>query len=161
MADVFGSWVPDDWIAEVFKACLKAPQHNYLFLSKNPHRYSILSAHCKLPRPDNFWFGTTITTQQEANALVGAPIRHKRFLSIEPLLEPICSSAILDYDWIIIGAESGNSREKVIPQRNWIADMVHQCKKWDIPIFMKSSLAAIWGDPLIQQYPDALEQVAT
>ncbi|MFR1061782.1 MAG: DUF5131 family protein [Enterocloster sp.] len=36
MADLFGEWVPDEWIEEVFEACDNAPQHNYLFLTKNP-----------------------------------------------------------------------------------------------------------------------------
>ena len=39
MADLFGDWVPDEWIREVFQACEAAPQHRYLFLSKNPGRY--------------------------------------------------------------------------------------------------------------------------
>ena len=39
MADLFGEWVPDEWIEEVFTACEKAPQHTYLFLTKNPKRY--------------------------------------------------------------------------------------------------------------------------
>lgn len=39
MADLFGKWVPDGWIEEVFNSCKKAPQHNYLFLTKNPERY--------------------------------------------------------------------------------------------------------------------------
>ena len=38
MADLFGDWVPDEWIAEVFKACDAAPWHRYLFLTKNPKR---------------------------------------------------------------------------------------------------------------------------
>ena len=42
MADLFGEWVPDSWIKEVFKACENAPQHNYLFLTKNPIRYAQL-----------------------------------------------------------------------------------------------------------------------
>ena len=29
MADLFGDWVPDSWIEEVFAACVKAPQHRY------------------------------------------------------------------------------------------------------------------------------------
>lgn len=42
MADLFGDWVPDSWIEEVFAACEKAPQHKYLFLTKNPQRYADL-----------------------------------------------------------------------------------------------------------------------
>lgn len=34
MADLFGDWVPDEWIKAVFDACEKAPQHRYLFLTK-------------------------------------------------------------------------------------------------------------------------------
>jgi hypothetical protein len=40
MADLFGNWVPDEWTSEVLKSCEAAPQHKYLFLTKNPKRYS-------------------------------------------------------------------------------------------------------------------------
>ena len=43
MADLFGEWVPDEWIEEVFKACEAAPWHRYLFLTKNPVRYNRLN----------------------------------------------------------------------------------------------------------------------
>ena len=33
MCDLFGSWIPDSWIQEVFAACVAAPQHKYIFLS--------------------------------------------------------------------------------------------------------------------------------
>lgn len=39
MADLFGDWVPDEWINEIMKSIAKAPQHRYLFLTKNPERY--------------------------------------------------------------------------------------------------------------------------
>ena len=38
MADLFGDWVPYEWIQKVFEACKAAPQHRYLFLTKNPDR---------------------------------------------------------------------------------------------------------------------------
>ena len=61
MADLFGSWVPDSWIEEVFAACEKAPQHKYLFLTKNPQRYADLDWADKLPIRDNMWYGTSVT----------------------------------------------------------------------------------------------------
>ncbi len=61
MADLFGDWVPDKWIEEVFKACEAAPQHQYLFLTKNPARYRELRNAGKLPIKVNFWYGTTVT----------------------------------------------------------------------------------------------------
>ena len=62
MADMFGSWVPDEWIKEVFNACINYPIHNYLFLTKNPKRYIEL-AHSEvgLPVQKNMWYGSTIT----------------------------------------------------------------------------------------------------
>ena len=38
MADLFGDWVPDEWIKKVFDACKAASGHRYLFLTKNPAR---------------------------------------------------------------------------------------------------------------------------
>ena len=35
MADLFGRWVPTRWIVEVLDACAAAPQHRYMFLTKN------------------------------------------------------------------------------------------------------------------------------
>ena len=31
MSDIFGSWVPDEWISEIMKVCVDNPIHNYLF----------------------------------------------------------------------------------------------------------------------------------
>ena len=40
MADIFGKWVPGEWIRDVMETCLDNPIHNYLFLTKNPERYT-------------------------------------------------------------------------------------------------------------------------
>ena len=57
MADLFGKWVPDEWIERVFDACMAAPNHRYLFLTKNPERYHHLAMEDKLPSADIFWYG--------------------------------------------------------------------------------------------------------
>lgn len=50
MADLFGDWVPDEWIKKVFDACKAASGHRYLFLTKNPARYiRLYEAACCLP----------------------------------------------------------------------------------------------------------------
>ena len=59
MADLFGAWVPDEWIKAVFDACAAAPQHRYLFLTKDPGRYCDLERAGLLPSGDNYWFGAT------------------------------------------------------------------------------------------------------
>ena len=153
MADLFGEWVPDEWIEEVFAACENAPQHNYLFLTKNPKRYEKL-----LDRymPPNMWFGWSQTGPMGNKCDFTTHHSVKTFISIEPLLEPFEKFHIKGIDWVIIGAETGRRKNKVVPERKWIENIVNECGKYDIPVFMKSSLIDIWGEPLIQDFPKEL-----
>ena len=75
MADMFGEWVPDEWIEKVFAACKEAPGHRYLFLTKNPRRYVTLAMDGKLPKGDMFWYGSTVTGP-EVGAFMEAGIKH-------------------------------------------------------------------------------------
>ncbi len=156
MADLFGDWVPDEWIEAVFDACKKAPQHNYLFLTKNPKRYKELEEKGILRCMSNMWFGFTNTKIGEYGNVFLLPENVKTFVSIEPLLEPL--SPYITTDWIIIGAETGRRKDMAIPKREWIEQIVEDCRKYEIPIFMKSSLADIWGGPLIQEFPKGLDR---
>ena len=159
MADLFGEWVPDEWINQVLTACKNFSQHNYLFLTKNPGRYNRIK---NLPRKENFWFGTTVTNnydwQTNAFLLYRALPHHYTFLSIEPILEEIRIDEHIKYfDWVIIGAETGRHTGKVFPEWAWIKHIVIQCRKYKIPVFMKNSLAEVWGEPLIQEFTKPLK----
>lgn len=157
MADLFGEWVPDSWIEEVFKTCEKAPQHNYLFLTKNPERYVKLALREKLPTKENMWYGSTMTEPDMESFFSKY---HKTFWSIEPILKPFRrmeESKKQLPDWIICGAETGRRKDKVVPKREWIEDILEDCRQRNIPLFMKSSLADIWGEPLIQEFPKELQ----
>lgn len=159
MADIFGEWVPDRWIREVFNACKEAPQHNYLFLTKNPGRYIDLAEHGELPNGDNFWYGSTITHKDDPFVWFERGAGYHYFLSIEPILEELGifgTNGLSLPDWVIVGAETGNRKDKVIPRREWIENIVNQCRQYRIPVFMKSSLTDIWGEELIQEFPKEL-----
>jgi protein gp37 len=172
MADLFGQWVPDEWIEKVFAECEKSPQHTYLFLTKNPYRYNQLKRRDKLPCRDNMWYGATATTKEQlaiatnrdqyvypagAFALLGP--EYKTFLSVEPLLENVADDewefghSIKYCDWVIIGAETGNRKGKVKPEKAWIDDIAMICKKHSIPVFMKESIRPITNN-LIQEFPE-------
>lgn len=155
MADLFGDWVPDSWIEEVFRACEKAPQHNYLFLTKNPKRYVELSEKGILKSSNNMWYGSTVTAMEE---YFSSEKTYNTFLSIEPMFSSVSPSTIEGVKWIIIGAETGRRKDKVIPKREWIEDILEDCRRRNIPLFMKSSLAEIWGEPLIQEFPNGLKR---
>ena len=152
MADLFGNWVPVEWIKQVFYSCEKAPQHTYLFLTKNPERYMRLRKDGLLPCRDNFWYGST--TPFKKTAFWYHP-SFKTFLSIEPIMEPFTMLGVDDafVNWIIVGAETGNRRGKVVPQKEWIMELVNSCARTHTPIFMKESLRSIMGDDFKQEFP--------
>lgn len=166
MADLFGEWIPDNWIEEIFTACSKAPQHNYLFLTKNPQRYFDLQEKGKLIVAENMWYGASVTNEKQlkeaAKAFCNLKCGTKTFLSVEPLLEDITLSEIWDdciagkhIDWVIVGAESGQRKDKVVPQRDWIRSIAFDYED-EISVFMKGSLTDIWGEDLVQEFPREL-----
>ena len=152
MADLFGDWVPDEWIEQVFKACEAAPQHRYLFLTKNPKRYCKLDDAGKLPRLDNFWFGSTVT---KPGMLAWCAIEPNTFLSIEPLLKRIRAGIETSgcVKWVIVGAETGNRKGKVTPRKEWIDEIAAECRRCRKPIFMKESLRDLMGSDFRQEFP--------
>lgn len=155
MADLFGSWVPDSWIKEVFDACRDAPQHRYLFLTKNPDRYNDLARKGMLPM--KHWYGYSATRQDMLWRFKHAEYCEVKnlFVSIEPILEPMhpgfCSH--VPADWVIIGAETGNRKGKVIPEKKWIDDILMECEYSGRPIFMKESIRDLMGDDFRQEFP--------
>ena len=156
MADLFGDWIPDTWIQEVFKACEAAPQHRYLFLTKNPRRYEDLYAKKAFPYSENFWFGTTITVDDDYYTwFENTP--YKAFVSIEPIMADFGNGMFRGIDWVIVGAETGNRKEKVIPKAEWIDGILESCYEQRIPLFMKDSLKGICKEPLLQEFPWSLE----
>lgn len=157
MADLFGEWVPDEWIRQVINACLAAPQHKYMFLTKNPVRYIQLIEAGIIPESQpNFWLGSTATTPEKEFFWHDSI---NTFVSIEPILAPFadltdaCKEPATHTNWIIVGAETGNRKNKVTPEKSWIMELVDCAKKTGTPIFMKESLRRIMGDDFIQQYP--------
>jgi hypothetical protein len=162
MCDLFGDWVPKEWLNDVINSCLEGPQHNYLFLTKNPGKYGDLG---KLRHEPNFWFGTSVTCNadvEKAQALYCALCSpDKSFISFEPLREKISFDQAVpwsDFDWFIIGAETGNHSGKVVPDPEWIVEIVKVADKFGIPVFMKDSLIPIVGeDNMRRDFPKGLQ----
>lgn len=152
MADLFGDWVPDSWIQDVFLACAQAPQHRYLFLTKNPARLLKMGQNRLLPSGESFWFGSTATTPSTP-FFYSTDLNMNTFVSIEPILKPFGNGAPMGVQWVIIGAETGHRKGKVIPEKSWITDIVRQCREEGTPIFMKESLKTIMGEDFVQEFP--------
>lgn len=140
MGDLFGEWVPDDWIVQVLDVVKQCKHHTFQFLTKNPSRYSDFEF------PKNAWIGysTTGTLYHRWDP------KHKnnvKFVSVEPIQEPM--SGTLDrLTWIIVGAETGNRKGKILPEKTWIQDILHQACPIGIPVFVKDNAG---GN--VQNYP--------
>lgn len=160
MADLFGEWVPNAWIWEVFETCEAAPQHRFLFLTKNPSRYKglkdLLPLHRHPPAVAEMWFGHSYTGKGDYKPTCIHPV-HSRFISIEPLLHDLSEQDMMVVaaanDWIIIGAETGHRKGKVMPKKSWVEGIVYYAKKNNVPVFMKESLMGIMGDDFLQEFP--------
>ena len=157
MADLFGDWIPDEWIQQVFEACEKAPWNRYLFLTKNPDRYGKLLRTNKLQKNKNFWYGITVTSGDDAFircSTLNFKDGFNWFLSYEPMLDGLNNVHFpRNIKWVIVGAETGNRKGKVIPKREWIENIANECRKQNVPVFLKNNLAEVWGKSLIQEFP--------
>ncbi len=137
----------DEWRVEAWEIIKNTPQHTYQILTKRPERIM----EC-LP-PDwgqgysNVWLGiSTENEEQFLNRITmfrHVPARIK-FLSIEPLIEPIDVNVTLwgQIDWVIIGGESGNDNGKYKYRHcelEWIEEIIWAFKNYAVPkkIFVK------------------------
>ena len=169
MADLFGEWVPDEWIDDVIKATQRALQHRYLFLTKNPERYGEWLERfeegriSELDEVENCWFGASASNNAEMER---ANRSRAMWISIEPIreqietdedqfmqFEPYTGAEQRRWEWVVIGAETGNSKNKVVPKRGWIEDIAKVCADFGTPVFMKESLRDIMGSDFRQEFP--------
>lgn len=159
MTDMFGEWIPDEWIEEIFTECKARPQHNYMFLTKTPERYCALADAGKLPENKNFWYGSTIT--KKGQAIFDGGIHWNTFISIEPVLEylDLGLGSFGCTKWIIIGVETGTNKGKIVPEKEWIDNIIETAEITQIPVFMKDSVIPIVGEEnMRRELPEGLKK---
>lgn len=150
--------VLDEWITPQLAKMEECKQHTFQILSKRPIRYSRFTYH------ENVWLGTSICKSEDIYRIFdlnNAVPRNLKFVSIEPIQENIGfrfgSLRTRPHDgieWIIIGAETGNHKDKVIPQKAWVDPIIQNCIEEGIPVFVKNSLIDLWGEDYnLQQFP--------
>jgi protein gp37 len=136
-------WDYDDYV-EIMRSVERNPQHNYIFLTKeNEGIYEMYKNH---------FYGLTVTKQADfIDDYIFDDNLFKNdaydFLSVEPIFIPITIPFhhLKRVKQVIIGAETGNRKGKVIPRKEWIDDIVEQCDERKIRVFMKESLREIMG----------------
>ena len=153
----------EDWINRVIKKIKQYPQHTFQFLTKNPLIYD------KYDFPDNCWLGWTIIKNIDFYKytnkhgiefnLSGKNDDNIFFASFEPLHGKIDKNIIEIFDWIIVGAETGNRKRKVIPKFEWLDEIYSACGEYNIPIYMKDNLTKVFPDlQLKKEFPIKKEE---
>lgn len=144
MADLFGKWVPDSWIKSVFQTCIDSPDWEYLFLTKWPARYS------QMPLIQNAWYGASVIQQSDVKRIQSAMQKFDgtdvvRWISLEPMLEPIQFSDLSWCNLVVIGSQTSTTQPEgfvpeFAPEFDWVVDVVNQCREFGVPYYLKENL---------------------
>jgi len=146
--DLFGDWISKTWRDLIFANIPYYPQHTFQILTKFPQNID-------REMPDNVWLGVSITRPSEMKRWTNLYFHQRanlKFVSFEPLLERLdCYPS--GPDWIIIGKLTGYGH-KHDPDIAWINDIVKDCTNQGTKVFLKNNLKDIWGENLIQEFPE-------
>lgn len=141
MADLFGDWVPNEWITSVLNVVEESPTWNFLFLTKNPKRLTTIKW------PKNAWVGTTVDCQARVNAAEDAFKNIKatvKFLSCEPLQEEVTFNDLSMFDWVIIGGRSRSTGMAVgQPKLEWVAKIINKARSHNLKVYCKPNLTVL------------------
>lgn len=154
MADIFGRWIPPEWIKQILESIHKCPQHTFLFLTKNGSRMCTDNYDGIYKERDvmNTWYGQTFTgSDSKPNNLITNIPNGRHFLSFEPLLgDWIPDLRGLYVNWIIIGSLNRNGKavhpSKGGTQKEWVLKIIAEAERLRIPLFIKSELISLYPD---------------
>ena len=146
--DIFGNWIPSNWIIKIIDEVKLNPEHIFIFLTKFPKRYEDFNF------PKNCWLGITLDCENydmeyktRYNFLTYKKNKHNlRFISFEPLLGKHNGLPSLIIDWIIVGGLT----PKPVHKKEWVQNIINQAWEWGTPIFLKDNLK--WSEKM-QEFP--------
>jgi len=133
-----------EWVEMVLDRIRQYPQHIFQFLTRFPGVYLWYKF------PVNCWLGITVTDTKNYDYLEYEKFKisnpnNLKFISFEPLLNEI-SINLENIDWVILGAETGNRKGKVIPKRKWFEEIVYCQGLNKIPVYVKDNLTKYYPE---------------
>ncbi len=156
MADLYGRWVSDEWISQVHKSMLDSPDWQYILLTKFPARY------VGLDLPAGAWVGTSVDEQKRVRIAEDAFRKIEgvkvKWLSLEPLLEPLEFDDLSMFDWVVIGAQTRTHQpdgavEAFTPPFDWVARLYVQAKEAGCMVHIKPNVLQSPHMALPNEYP--------
>lgn len=132
----------------IFDVIKRRPDLTFIILTKMPERID-------RPMPENVWLGVSITQDSEyaRKAYLMEAQAAVRFISHEPMLGELNPAILYGLEWAILGRLTGHGKNHD-PDRETIEGFVENSRGLNVPIFLKDNLREIWGEPLIQEWPN-------
>lgn len=168
MSDLFHEGVPDEYIVSVVRIMQTATQHVYQVLTKRSERMRLLlRSKLRFVKDCRYiWWGVSVENRKQGLQRI-ADLQDTpaavRFVSAEPVLEPLGRLPLRGIHWIIVGAESGPHARPC--KLEWLWGIVAQATAARLPVFVKqvqidgriSREPAEWPDYLrLRQFPEVL-----
>jgi len=158
MSDLFHENVSDDVILRLFEIMNRSSTHTFQVLTKRSKRLVELAP--KITWTKNIWMGVSVENE---NALFRCEDLKKsgayiKFISAEPLLEPLSTINLDGIDWLIVGGESGAGSRPM--EEKWILELQQLAieaktafffKQWGG--FNKKKNGKLLNGKIVQMYP--------
>lgn len=156
MADLFGKWVPAEWIEAVLTQIQANPQWTFLLLTKFPVRMAEFSY------PANVWLGTSVDYQWAVERAEKAFTKIKAsgfsgvcWLSCEPMMERLTFNSLNMFDWVVIGGSSASTQTpEYRPPFDDIVHLYNQARIAGCKVYQKTNLIpGMSNEQRIREYP--------
>jgi len=164
MGDMWGSFIPGEWIEKVLNHVRSFPRTTFLFLTKNPGRYLEFAE--ELSSMDNVVLGATVETDDDLlylkHSISRAPAPSKRLymmelvaqkiggtlmISVEPILDftPFFPGRIaeLEPEFVYVGYDNYNNRLPEPPLRKTYM-LIKTLREHGIVVYEKTLRKAWW-----------------
>jgi len=137
--DMWGDWVPDEWIKSILEIIKKCSWHTFQLLTKNPIKMLDFNLTA------NTWAGASVTRQEDCyriDIIRSTKNPSIRYISFEPILEFI-DPDLSGIDWVIIGAETEKNsytpKNRELSQK-FAKPLLTKVVSLGIPLFIKENL---------------------
>ena len=167
MGELFGPWVPLDWVKRIYDVMTACVDHTFIVLTKWPEkitemlygfepnkRWPLFNSQESYP---NIWHLASVEDQKTWDKRVPALLELRSHgwpvlgVSVEPMLGEIIPHHISKLDWLIIGGQSPPSAQQ--PKRIWTENITDAAVWERVPVFQKNNLRPILGDNVRQEVP--------
>ncbi len=144
MGDMYGRWVPQEWIDAIHDVEHANSRWEYLHLTKFPARYVTQRM------PVTAWAGTSVDEQNRVRIAENAFRRigdvKVKWLSLEPLREPLEFTDLSMFDWVVIGAQTETRQPGGVvvpafdPPQEWVLRITDQAHEAGCAVHWKPNL---------------------